>query len=328
MATAPDTLATWLLAAAAAGVEPMVALEHAASDRCPAAPCRLPSTDAYASQLRALLERFPWVHVITPWNEPNHASQPTAGAPARAAGYYAAARAVCPACTLVAGDMLDASDLEDWLRAYRAALPEPPAVWGLHDYFDTTYFRDSGVDAMLAAVPGELWLTETGGIVSHRGGLPPDERRASRSLEWALRLADAHADRVRRVYVYQWRAAPDAQFDAGLLRPDGTPRPAYDVLAGSIAPPPEPAAAGERPATSRPRVRGRRVSVTVACASACAGTLVVESRAWRTALLVNGVPRGYLTPPRRAAFRLAPGQRATITLRLAKPPRTALLALA
>ena len=37
--------------------------------------------------------------------------------------------------------------------------------------------------------------------------------------------------KVTRLYNYQWSGAePGAAFDAGLVNPDGTPRPAYDTF--------------------------------------------------------------------------------------------------
>ncbi len=189
---------------------------------------------AYTARFRAFRRDFPWVRLITPWNEPNHDSQPTAGTPRRAARYYGAVRTACRSCTAVAGDLLDAPNLSRYLASYRRALTEAPAVWGLHNYFDTTYGGTAGLRTMLDRVDGRLWLTETGGIVTNRRssgrvGLPYDEARASRGVRRAIAMADAQARRVARVYLYQWRAGHDI-FDAGLLRPDGAPRPGYHVL--------------------------------------------------------------------------------------------------
>ena len=224
----------WLAAARRSGVQPLVAFGAGRGDRCPNAPCRLPSVRAYTARFRAFRRAFPWVRLITPWNEPNHDSQPTAGTPRRAARYYGAVRTACRSCTAVAGDLLDAPNLSRYLASYRRALTGAPAVWGLHNYFDTTYGGTAGLRTMLDRVDGRLWLTETGGIVTNRRssgrvGLPYDEARASRGVRRAIAMADARAHRVARVYLYQWHAGHDI-FDAGLLRPDGAPRPGYHVL--------------------------------------------------------------------------------------------------
>jgi hypothetical protein len=194
---------------------------------------------AYRARFRAFRHRFPWVRTITPWNEPNHVSQPTVSVPGRAARYYNAVRAACSGCTVVAGDMLDAPNMRRYLARYRRALADAPAVWGLHNYFDTTYGGSAGLRAMSRAVEGRIWLTETGGIVTNRRssgriGLRYDEARAARGVRRAIAMADARPRRVTRVYLYQWRAGHDI-FDAGLLRPDGTPRPGYRVLRRRVA---------------------------------------------------------------------------------------------
>ena len=174
------------------------------------------------------------MRTITPWNEPNHASQPTVSVPGRAAHYYNAVRAACRGCTVVAGDMLDAPNMRRYLARYRRALGDVPAVWGLHNYFDTTYGGSAGLRTMLRAVEGRVWLTETGGIVTNRRstgriGLRYDEDRAARGVRRAIAMADARPRRVTRVYLYQWYGGRDL-FDAGLFRPDGTPRPGYRLL--------------------------------------------------------------------------------------------------
>ncbi|MEA2316366.1 MAG: hypothetical protein QOD44_555 [Solirubrobacteraceae bacterium] len=224
----------WLAAARRAGVDPLVAFGHARGDRCPDSPCRLPGLRAYKARFRAFRRRFPWVRTITPWNEPNHASQPTVNVPGRAARYYNAVRSACSRCTVVAGDMLDAPNMRRYLARYRRALVDVPAVWGLHNYFDTTYGGSAGLRTMIRAVEGRIWLTETGGIVTNRRssgriGLQYDEDRAALGVRRAIAMADARPRRVTRVYLYQWRAGHDV-FDAGLLAPDGAPRPGYRVL--------------------------------------------------------------------------------------------------
>jgi len=255
MRTHRDELAAWLHAARASRVAPLVAFEHARGDRCPDSPCRLPSVRAYARQIRAFRRVFPWVRAITPWNEPNHASQPTVRAPRRAARYYNALRAACRRCTLVAGDMLDAPNLRRYLAAYRRGLSEAPRIWGLHNYFDTTYGGTAGLRVMLRRVKGRIWLTESGGIVSLRRsngrvGLPHDERRAAEGVRRGIAMAAARRHRVRRVYLYQWRTREDVKFDAGLLRPDGAPRPGYRVMRRALR------RGSMRPAA--PLVNGRR----------------------------------------------------------------------
>ena len=240
-------MASWLGSAAAAGVQPLVAFDHDRGDRCPSAPCALPSVGAYEAAVRAFLAAYPQVRLITPWNEANHAAEPTAGRPDRAAAYYNAARRACPACTLVAADVIDGPGMLSWLAEYRRGLDETPQVWGLHDYYDTTYFTTSGLRDYLGAVPGQVWLTETGGIVELRTrdgrvSLPP--RRAARARLGELRVrGGARLREPRRAHVpvsvagrlrgplRRWPDPPRRQLAAGArgrphaARGRGRPRP-------------------------------------------------------------------------------------------------------
>ena len=85
-----------------------------------------------------------------------------------------------------------------------------------------------------------MWLTETGGIVELRTrdgqvSLPPDELRARASVSFAFEEAHAFASRVGRMYLYQWQADSEGRFDAGLIRPDGSSRPALEVVRTQLA---------------------------------------------------------------------------------------------
>ena len=234
--TEPARLDAWLSAARAAGVEPLVAFEHSRGDTCPAQPCMLPSLSAYVKAVRRFHDRYPWVRLIQPWNEANSATQPTGKHPERAAAYYDAVRRVCPACTIPAADVLDGSNLASWIARFKSALHGPlPRLWGLHNYSDTNRFHASGTKRMLRLVPGEIWFTEAGGIVSFetadgRTALSYDEQRAARAIRYLFSLARL-SQRIRRVYIYQWKIDFQGnRFDAGLVGPDGRPRPALAAV--------------------------------------------------------------------------------------------------
>jgi hypothetical protein len=249
----------WIARALRDGARVQVALEHGPGSRCPDSPCPLPSTAAYGDALAALLATYPAIREITPWNEPNHNSQPTFRNPSAAAAYYEEARVRCAGCTIVAGDLLDDGALFGYLSAYKAALTSTPRVWGVHNYFDATYFQSRGVETMLRETSGALWLNETGGIISFTpgtgGGLPYDEQRAADSVRWLYDLVDRRPA-VERMYLYQWQGARDNGFDSGLLGYDGTPRPSYSVVAARVGSrggiPPSPGAAGALAAPGAP----------------------------------------------------------------------------
>jgi Glycosyl hydrolase catalytic core len=235
----PAAVQAWLDAAAADGMAPHVAFGHLAGEKCPSRPCQAPSRSQFRAAVRAFINRFPQVRTYTSWNEANHESQPTATAPVAVAGYYEELRSACPACTIVAADVIDSGSYVNWLRRFRAALTVPtPQLWGLHNYTDVTFGTTSGTDAALAAVPGTLWIEETGGIVVRRDGrgrelLRYDETRAARAIDNAFEIA-ATRPRIARMYLYEWRAAPTSVFDSGLVRPDGTKRASYDELVAQL----------------------------------------------------------------------------------------------
>jgi hypothetical protein len=215
----------WMRAAGAAGVEPFVTFGHSRVH-----PRKLPSVAEFRSAFTAFRKRYPQVRVYAAWNEINHASQPTSKNPARAAQYYNVVKAECGGCTVLAGDLLDQPGMTRYLARYRRGLDGTPSIWGLHNYADANRFRKSGLGALLRAVKGDVWLTETGGIVAFGRSFPRDEQRAAKATKYVLDLA-ADTPRVKRVYLYNWTGSkPTDRFDAGLIGPDGKARPAYAAL--------------------------------------------------------------------------------------------------
>ena len=269
----PARVAEWLRATSAAGMRPHVAFEHARSTRCPARPCSAPARAQYARAVRKFLATFPQVRTFSTWNEANHRSQPVASRPELVAGYYEELRAACGSCTVVAASVLDSGSYVRWLERFRDATDLEPRLWGLHNYGDATYGRSTGTDAVLGAVPGKVWVEETGGIVRIAGSaLLTDEIRAANSIKRAFALA-ATRPRISRMYIYQWRAGARDRFDAGLVRPDGTERPSLTALARALA------AQAAPTLRWRARGRGRRLVLRATCLAAsrrCRGRVLVR----------------------------------------------------
>jgi len=234
-------LAWWLETARVHGIEPLVTFGNRRGEDCRVVRCHLPSADEMRVAMRAFRARWPHVTTFSTWNEANHPGQPTAGRPGTAARLYEAIAAECPGCTVVAIEVLDIDGMEGWLRDFRRSLSSSPRLWGLQNYGDVTRDRTTMTDRMMSSVPGEVWVTETGGIVQHvqadgRVRWPYDEERARASVARALALADRHGARIGRIYFYQWQAGSGHLWDSGLMRPDGTPRPSFNELARRLRP--------------------------------------------------------------------------------------------
>ena len=209
--------------------------------------CRAPGAAAYRRAFRAFDDRYPWVRTYSAWNEVNHVSQPTFGRPRLAVRYYRVLRRErrTRRFRVMAADLLDTANMRRYLRSFRRRAPGRPRLWGLHNYQDVNARTSADTRRMLRMVRGEVWLTETNGIV--RFGDSPafrySERRAARRTRWMLKLAGRYdtrrrgmRSRITRLYVYQWFGAPrGARFDAGLVDPDGSPRAAYFVIRQAAA---------------------------------------------------------------------------------------------
>src|SRR4051794_4595220 len=234
--TEPARLDQWLQAARAHGMRPLVSFEHGRGQLCPSRKCKGPSSAQYTKAWKAFHKKYPWVKDISPWNEVNSATQPTGKRPDLAASYYNVVRATCHGCTIVAADLLDASNIRRYVASFLARAKGKPRLWGLHNYTDTNRFRSRGTNALLQTVKGTVWLTETGGVVrfvTQKGvvALPKSETRAKKAMDYMFRLAEQNATRIKRIYVYQWKVNNVFdRFDAGVVRPDGTPRPSFQVL--------------------------------------------------------------------------------------------------
>ena len=200
--------------------------------------CKPPSARQYRSSLLRFQREFGRVRAFSPWNEANHASQPTHKRPKLAVRYYRVALDACKGCRIVAADVLDSSDVGSWLREFVRAAPGNPKIWGLHNYADVNRKRTRGLRTVLRIVPGQVWLTETGGIVSFGRQWPYSPARATNRTRYMYKLANrftkphrSRDSRVTRMYVYQWKGRErGTAFDSGLTNHQGTPRRAYRVV--------------------------------------------------------------------------------------------------
>ena len=200
------------------------------------AECKAPSVKTFTKAFKAFKKRFPYVKVYGSWNEANHVSQPVYKNPKRAAQYYTAIKRNCKKCKVIAGDLLDSGNLRQYARAMNKALKGKARLWGLHNYSDVNRLRSKGITTLLKTVPGEVWMTETGGITKFEGSnLKATEETAARAIDYMFKLANKYdskrkgmKSKIGRLYQYDFGPSPeDARFDASLLAPNGEPRKSY-----------------------------------------------------------------------------------------------------
>jgi hypothetical protein len=202
--------------------------------------CRAPSAKAYKNSFARFDNAFPWVKTYSAWNEVNHVSQPTFKKPGLAVRYYDVLRKLVRArkFKVMAADILDTSNMAPYLRSFLRKAKGSPRLWGLHNYQDVNRKTSADTRLMLSMVPGEVWLTETGGIVKFESFRYSPSRAAART-KWMFRLANRYDSRQRglrskitQLYVYRWfgEASRSARFDAGLVNANGSPRKAYSVF--------------------------------------------------------------------------------------------------
>jgi hypothetical protein len=226
----------WMNAAHAQGVNVLVAFNHSATH-----PKTLPSDATYRLAVSNFRARYPWVKEMSAWNEANHKSQPTQRKPKRAAQYYNIMRQECQGCKIVAADVLDQGGMPAWIKEFKR-YAKSPKIWGLHNYTDsnrgTSSAKKSATYKFTKLVKGEIWLTETGGIVrfgsGYKGGKSGEEK-AAKATKRAFSLARS-SSRFTRIYLYHWSADPVfVTWDSGLVAADGRLRPAYWVLRDQIS---------------------------------------------------------------------------------------------
>ena len=207
--------------------------------------CRAPSAKAYKKAFLAFDKKFSWVKTYSAWNEINHKSQPTFKSPGKAAGYYNVLRKYTrkKKFRAMAADMLDTGNMSRYLAAFKRKAKGSPKLWGLHNYGDVNRRRTTFTKQMLRSVPGEVWLTETGGIVKLLPSFKRSPKRAAARTKGMFKLVNRYdtkrrgmRSKITRLFVYTFYGVdPSARFDAGLVNPDGSPRPAYNVFKKNAA---------------------------------------------------------------------------------------------
>lgn len=226
----------WMTNARAAGVEPLVTFDRsrlAGKGRVLPAPAQL------QTQFRAFRKRFPFVRDFSTWNEANFPGQETYKHPELTARYYKALKSACPVCHVLGADLLDLPSMTTWVKKFTKVAGQP-RYWGLHNYVSANRLSTVSTTALLKATKGEIWLTETGGLVARRNksliSLPQGKTHAAKVTRFILGDMLKLSPRITHVYLYQWNSSTSADsWDSALVGSDAKPRPSLTILQQALA---------------------------------------------------------------------------------------------
>ncbi len=219
----------WMAFAKRGGVKPLITIDRS---RRPGMQSKNPTAGQIATQVRKWRQRWRGqVTQISSWNEGNINKRPEL-----VAQWYRAILKACPGCTVLGADLVDRSNAGSWAKRFVKAAKRTPKAWGLHNYIDTNNFTTTNTENFLKAVKGEVWLTETGGVLSRKnpgarfkGKGPAHAAKATSYLFKTIVKLDPR--RIKRVYLYSWSTAPnDKTWDSGVIGPDGSERPALSIV--------------------------------------------------------------------------------------------------
>jgi hypothetical protein len=220
-------------------ITPFITFQHADNNG------RAPTPGQFLTAFKRFRKLFPWVKEFAPWDEATHSTQPTAHDPWLAASYYNVLAANCHGCEITAPDILDSDgNVEAWVGSFLERAHPYPKIWPYNPYHSISVGSPALIENFLAAVRGELWFSEVGGVVWWRF----KGRLISHGEAYAARVAHnifsfaKLSSRITRVYYYHWRspgtpkakAARRATWDAGLVKSNGAARPALYVVAKEL----------------------------------------------------------------------------------------------
>jgi hypothetical protein len=224
-------LDAWMGAAQAAGVQPLVTFDRS---RLAGKGRVLPTPAQFQTQFRAFRKRFPFVRDFSTWNEANFPGQQTYYRPDLTARYYKALKSACKACHILGADLLDLPSMTKWVKKF-TKVGGQPRYWGLHNYVSANRLSTKSTQALLNATKGEIWLTETGGLVARRNksliSLPQGKSHAAKVTRFILGDMLNLSPRITHVYLYQWNSSTSADsWDSALVGSDAKPRPSLGIL--------------------------------------------------------------------------------------------------
>jgi hypothetical protein len=230
----------WMRAARAHGIVPLVTFDRS---RRRGRSKILPSVRDFAHEFRIFRRRYPWVKEFASWNEANLCREPTCHHVDRVVGYWRAMVHLCPGCKVLAAEVLDVPGMTDWVRQFIHIAGFQPKYWGLHNYLGANRLDDNSTRAITHVVHGQIWLTETAGLVHRRhlkqaASFPENAAHAALVTRFLLSDDVFVSPRITRIYLYEWNAVSRFDsWDSGLIGYNHRARPAYGVLLRELAAP-------------------------------------------------------------------------------------------
>jgi hypothetical protein len=216
------------------------------------------STSRYRSDVKKLVRHFRALGVrdFGAWNEVNHKTQETWNRIGNAVSYYKSmyreVKRRCRSCAVVGLDILDQAGSDRYIRSFYARLSptwrKRLTIVGIHNYSDVNRSRSRGTAKIINTVRRynkrtKFWFTETGALASFGKSFPYSESRQSSRIKNMFTYASRYRTRgVQRVYSYNFFGIENGtscgggcRFDAGLVDPDGTPRPVFRTFKKKLA---------------------------------------------------------------------------------------------
>jgi len=224
-------LDAWFATAQAQGIEPLVSFYRSYRGKK-----RLPTVAGYRKHFRAFRTRYPWVRHFSTFNEANFpAAQPTGNFPKRTAQFYRAARKECSGgrCLVLTNDFrADGSKhAARWLKVFKRHMGPGPHTWGLVSHPDINRLSTKRTREFLRKTRGNVWAVEAGAVNFFGRGFRPNIKRQTKAMRFLMTRYPRVSRRLKRMYVYHWRAAKgDKLWDSGLLSASGKRRPAYFIF--------------------------------------------------------------------------------------------------
>jgi hypothetical protein len=207
-------------------------------------PTKLPNLSSYQRDVQRFIKLFPHVRQYEAWDESNRGNEPplfSSPSATRTAQYYQQLLRVCKGCTVIGLDVLDGYTIGstlDYISEFKHEIYRletvMPRIWGLHNYSDVNRLESWRTRDLVKALGGQVWLTETGGIVKFGSSFPNKHgsglTRAAKVIKYMFDLAGS-LPQIKRLYIYDWNGGTaSTRFDAGITNAHEQPRQGYLVV--------------------------------------------------------------------------------------------------